>query len=164
VINGGLITSAKGINLPGTELSVDALTEKDIRCVHYAVEKKLDYLALSFVRQAEDLRKLKKLLVSLGARPENLDALSDRPGIVFPPVSNINLIQVIAKIEKPQAIRNLQEILEETDGVMVARGDLGVEMDLAEVALLQKKIIHLSGIWQTGNRCHPDVAKHDRIC
>ncbi len=143
VINGGLITRSKGINLPETELSVDALTEKDIQCVHYAVEKRMDYLALSFVRKGEDLVKLKQLLVNLGARPKDIGAVPRSTSSVFPPVSILNLIPVICKIEKPQAIKNLDEILKETDGVMVARGDLGVEMDLAEVALLQKRIVHL---------------------
>ncbi len=143
VVVGGSVTSSKGINLPDSDLSVDALTEKDVRCVHYAVEKKMDYLALSFVRRAEDLRKLKKLLVTLEARPRDIEAIPVFASSVFPPVSINNLIPVICKIEKPQAIKNLEEILEETDGVMVARGDLGVEMDLAEVALLQKKIVHL---------------------
>lgn len=143
VVNGGLITSSKGINLPDTELSVDALTEKDVRCVHFAVEQKLDYLALSFVRKADDLRRLKELLVSLDARPKNIEAIPRHRTTVMPPVAVQNLIPVICKIEKPQAIDNLKEILAETDGVMVARGDLGVEMDLAEVAILQKKIIHM---------------------
>lgn len=143
VVNGGLITSAKGINLPDTQLSVDALTEKDIRCVHYAVENNFDYLALSFVRKADDLRKLKELLIKLDARPKKIEAVPQAHGSILPPVSVQNLIPVICKIEKPQAIENLQEILVETDGVMVARGDLGVEMDLAEVAILQKRIIHL---------------------
>ena len=143
VIVGGLITSAKGINLPDTQLSVDALTEKDVRCVHYAVENKFDYLALSFVRRAEDLVKLKKLLISLGARPKKIEAIpSSRPSLM-PPVEVMNLIPVICKIEKPQAIDNLDGIIKETDGVMVARGDLGVEMDLAEVAILQKRIIRM---------------------
>ena len=143
VVVGGLITSSKGINLPDSDLSVDALTEKDVRCVHYAVERELDYLALSFVRRGEDLKKLKDLLVKLGARPKRIEAIPASRSSVFPPVDINNLIPVICKIEKPQAIKNLEEILEETDGVMVARGDLGVEMDLAEVALLQKRIVHL---------------------
>lgn len=143
VIHGGRISSAKGINLPDTDLSVDALTEKDIGCVHYAVENNFDYLALSFVRRAEDLEKLKNLLVKLEARPKNIEAVPTHRGMVMPPVSVQNLIPVICKIEKPQAIENLEEILKATDGVMVARGDLGVEMDLAEVAILQKKIIHM---------------------
>ncbi|MEZ5083517.1 MAG: pyruvate kinase [Bacteroidales bacterium] len=143
VVRGGLITSAKGINLPDTQLSVEALTTKDKLCAEFAVEKKLDYLALSFVRQADDIRQLKTLLVKLGARPKHEDQFADRPGMVFPPVSNLEFIPIITKIEKPQAIQNLEEIVKETDSVMVARGDLGVEMDLADVALLQKKIIHL---------------------
>jgi pyruvate kinase len=108
------------------------------------VAKGFDYLALSFVRKAEDIRELKKLLRQLGAR-----------AIDSSPFSNIGssdseikdqvegTIPVISKIEKPQAVENLEEILRETDAVMVARGDLGVEMDLAEVAVTQKRIIKL---------------------
>lgn len=143
VINGGLITSSKGINLPDTDLAVDSLTKKDIGCVEFAVKQKLDYLALSFVRKADDVRILKSTLVSLGARPKDDIELTDRQGTVFQPAINSGFIPIITKIEKPQAIQNLEEIVKETDGIMVARGDLGVEMDLAEVALLQKKIIHI---------------------
>ncbi len=144
VEDGGIITSGKGVNLPDTDLSVPALTEKDIACVEFAVAKGFDYLALSFVRKAEDVRQLKELLRQHGAR-----------AVDSPPFSQIGpsdgqvkdqmegTIPVISKIEKPQAVENLEEILRETDGVMVARGDLGVEMDLAEVAVTQKRIIKL---------------------
>jgi pyruvate kinase len=115
VLNSGVLTSHKGVNLPDTELSVPAMTEKDYRFVDFANDKKLDFLALSFVRKASDIR-----------------ALKDKTGI-----------PVISKIEKPQALTNLEEILQVTDLIMVARGDLGVEIELAEVAVHQKRIIHM---------------------
>lgn len=136
---GNLLSSSKGINLPDSNLSVPSLTEKDKACVAYAVEKEFDFLALSFVRSGKDIRALKKLLTTLEVRPKGLDITGGDLG--FSTLYDDTYIPVISKIEKPQAIENLEEILEETDGVMVARGDLGVEMDLAEVAILQKHII-----------------------
>jgi len=141
---GGVITSSKGVNLPDTDLSVPALTEKDIDCVKFAVDKGFDYLALSFVRTAEDIRQLKEILRQNGARTLDNSALSQ----IEPTLEEVKdqlegIIPVISKIEKPQAVDNLDEILKETDAVMVARGDLGVEMDLAEVAVTQKRIIKL---------------------
>jgi pyruvate kinase len=115
VLNRGVITSHKGVNLPDTDLSVPALTTKDHLFIDFANENKLDFLALSFVRTANDVALLK-------AKTK---------------------IPVISKIEKPQALDNLEEILRVTDLIMVARGDLGVEIDLAEVAVHQKRIIHL---------------------
>jgi len=125
VTTGGLVTSKKGLNLPETQLSVDSITEYDWRCVDWAIEHQLDYLALSFVRQAEDLRRLKAYLKE-----------RTQPG---------DRIPVIAKIEKPQAVEDLEAIVDEANSVMVARGDLGVEMDLAMVPIIQKQII---------NACH----------
>lgn len=144
VLNSGLITSHKGVNLPDTELSVPALTEKDHRFTEFAVEHHIDFLALSFVRTAKDIRSLKDRLIELKARPE-------RPRIIDPQHGTAKndsppgrlFIPVISKIEKPQALVNLEEILKETDLVMVARGDLGVEVELAEVAVHQKRIMHL---------------------
>lgn len=141
VINEGLVTTAKGINLPDTELSVPAMTEKDFRCAAFAVEKGFDYLALSFVRSGADVRILKDKLFELGARPDNEMTTSGDMGFSKTAKYSSKYIPVISKIEKPQALKNLKIIIKETDGVMVARGDLGVEMDLAEVAILQKKII-----------------------
>ncbi len=141
---GGVISSSKGVNLPDTDLSVPALTEKDITCVKFAIEKGFDYLALSFVRKAQDVRDLKDLLRKHGARAIDKSAFSQigpSAGVVKDQVEGT--IPVISKIEKPQAVENLEEILRETDAVMVARGDLGVEMDLAEVAVTQKRIIKL---------------------
>jgi len=120
---GGRITSRKGVNLPNTQLSVDPITEKDWRCVEWAVRHQLDFLALSFVRQAEEVRRLRdrvrEMCQNAGRRP----------------------IPIIAKIEKPEAIRNIYGILNAADAVMIARGDLGVEMDLAEVPVIQKRVV-----------------------
>ena len=139
VVEGNLLTSAKGINLPESKLSMPSMTEKDYICMDYAIENSFDYLALSFVRSGEDVRQLKKAMTERLARPVGLDITGGDLG--FSTIYEDNYIPIISKIEKPQAIDNLEEVLEESDGIMVARGDLGVEMDLAEVAILQKKII-----------------------
>ncbi|WP_456341973.1 pyruvate kinase [Thermovibrio sp.] len=118
VLVGGPLTSHKGVNLPHTKLSVPALTEKDREDVRFAVEMGADFIALSFVRRADDVRELKELLSSLGAE-----------------------IPVIAKIEKPEAVKNVDEILEVSDGIMVARGDLGVELPIEKVPVIQKMLI-----------------------
>jgi pyruvate kinase len=125
VTHGGRVSSGKGVNLPdNASLSVPSLTY-DRRCVTWAIEHELDYLALSFVRRAEDLRELKGLLP---VRTPN----------------RASWLPVIAKIEKPQALAELGAIIDEADGVMVARGDLGVEMDLAEVPGIQKRIVRMA--------------------
>lgn len=142
VVTGNLLTSSKGVNLPDTELSVPSLTEKDHICVEYAVRKSFDFLALSFVREGKNIRDLKALMTKLRARPAGLDITGGDLGFSTT-YEDDDFIPVISKIEKPQAIDNLVEILDETDAVMVARGDLGVEMDLAEVAILQKKITRM---------------------
>jgi pyruvate kinase len=142
VIAGNLLTSSKGINLPDTELSLPSMTEKDYLCVEYAVKMKLDFLALSFVRTRKDILTLKSKLKEHGVRPRNLGVTAHDFGFSTS-FEDTHYIPIISKIEKPQAITNLAEIIEESDGVMVARGDLGVEMDLAEVAILQKQIVHL---------------------
>ena len=139
VIDGGIITSKKGINLPDTALSVPALTEWDLQCVEFAVKKKVDYLALSFVRSASDVRLLKQKLHDLGARP--IDPVKYRDAGHKNIAEEVLFIPVISKIEKPQAMDDLDAIISESDGIMIARGDLGVEMDVAEVAILQKRII-----------------------
>ena len=137
VIVGGLLTKSKGVNLPDTELSLPSLTEKDYKCLDYAVKRDFDYLALSFVRKGSDIRELKNRMLELNVRPQGLDITGGDLG--FSTSYESDYIPIVSKIEKPQAIDNLEDILNETDGVMVARGDLGVEMDLAEVALLQEK-------------------------
>ncbi len=119
---GGLVTSSKGVNLPDTPLSLPSLTAWDLKCVDWAIQHKLDYLALSFVRSGKDITELKALLSS------------KRDGLDAP-------IPVVAKIEKPQALDDLDAICAASDAIMVARGDLGVEMDLSKVPVMQKRII-----------------------
>ena len=116
-LHGGPLSSHKGINLPDTTLNVPALTPKDITDLAWAVEHQVDYLALSFVRHPDDVKALRERLNQAG---------SD--------------IAIIPKIEKPQAIEHLDDIIDQSDGILVARGDLGVEMELAEVPPLQKHI------------------------
>jgi pyruvate kinase len=119
VIKGGVLTSRKGVNFPSLHLQLPSMTDKDEQDLQFGVSKGVDWVALSFVRQVEDIRSLKEHLVKLGA-------------VATP---------VIAKIEKPQAIDNIEAIVAECDGIMVARGDLGVEMSPEKVPLLQKRII-----------------------
>jgi pyruvate kinase len=116
VINGGLIGDHKGINLPGVLVSIPSLTEKDLADLQFGLDAGVDLIALSFVRTAEDVRQLRE---RLGGRP----------------------VAIVAKIEKPQAWENIESILDESDGVMVARGDLGVETALEKVPRIQKSII-----------------------
>src|SRR3954464_7281957 len=118
VVEGGVVTSHKGVNLPGVPLPIPSLTRKDMDDLELALELKADFVALSFVRSAADVRDLKALLDQAGSQAH-----------------------VIAKIEKAEAVDVLDEILAETDAVMVARGDLGVEIGVALVPLLQKRII-----------------------
>jgi pyruvate kinase len=120
VIQGGPLKSKKGVNLPNTKVSLPALTKKDIKDAIFAIEQKVDWLALSFVRTAEDLIELKDLI----------DKHSDYK------------IPIIAKIEKPEGVANIDKIVAHCDGLMVARGDLGVEVPAHEVPLIQKKLIH----------------------
>lgn len=122
VTAGGTISSAKGMNLPDTGLSMPSLTDYDKECVAWAVKNELALLALSFVRKAEDIHELRAML----------------------PKDERKRPPIVAKIEKPQAMAELDSIIDAADGVMVARGDLGVEMDLAQVPIAQKRIISLA--------------------
>ena len=119
VVTGGRIGSHKGINLPGTRVSAPALTEKDREDLHFGMAQGVDFIALSFVRDAGDIIAAKQLIAETGAPP----------------------VPLIAKIERPEAVDNLDTILEEADGLMIARGDLGVEMGPEAVPILQKRII-----------------------
>jgi len=123
VIQPGLIRSGQGINLPGAKLSIPTLGLADREEAVWAADNEVDFVGLSFVRTADDVRQLKTLLAS--------DSRDDQPGGP----------QVIAKIEKPEAMDHLDAIVEAADGVMVARGDLGVETDIARMAVAQKEII-----------------------
>lgn len=133
---GGLVTSNKGINLPETDLGVSPITPRDWECVEWAVANGLDFLALSFVQSGEEVRELKRALA--GMCP--VDFATDHTGVG-------SFIPVIAKIEKPQALKNIDDILDATDAIMVARGDLGVEMDLAEVPNVQRRLLAKADEW-----------------
>ena len=117
VIHGGILTSRKGVNLPNTKVSIPSLTEEDLINLQFALKYDVEWIGLSFVRNAEDIVQLKQIISQSGSAA-----------------------RVIAKIEKPEAIDNIDAIIAVTDGVMVARGDLGVEMPMEEVPLLQKMI------------------------
>ena len=118
VIEGGILKSRKGVNFPNLSLRLPSLTEKDIKDLEFGLSQNTDWISLSFVRSAEDVRELKRIITEKGY-----------------------LKPVIAKIEKPQAIDHLDEILAEVNGIMVARGDLGVEISPEKVPMLQKHII-----------------------
>ena len=120
VVTGGLLKSHKGVNLPSLNLRLPSMTEKDKKDLDFGISQGVDIISLSFVRKADDIRLLKELLIEKGAD-----------------------IPVLAKIEKPQAVANLEEIVDECDAIMVARGDLGVEMRPEKVPLIQKRIIKL---------------------
>lgn len=133
VITGGTLSSHKGVNLPGVKLRIPALTEKDLVDAQLALELKFDYLALSFVRRAEDVLELRRYLTGLATIPQQREVGQDP-----------NLIPgLVAKIEKPEALDDLDAIVQASDAVMVARGDLGVETAPELVPLAQKTIIHL---------------------
>ena len=136
---GGPITSSKGMNLPDTDLTLPALTDYDVHCLKFVVEQGFDFVSLSFVRHADDVRQIKDQLRALGARPQPFKAGEGAQASTF--ANYESFIPVVSKIEKPQAIDCLEEIVRETDVIMVARGDLGVEMDLAQVPVIQKRII-----------------------
>lgn len=119
ILKGGLLKSHKGVNLPSLNLKLPSMTEKDMQDLEFGLSQGIDWVSLSFVRQAEDVRVLRTFLAEHG----RID------------------VPVLAKIEKPQAIQNLEEILPECNGIMVARGDLGVEIPPERVPMLQKQII-----------------------
>jgi len=117
-LNGGKLSSNKGVNLPNTKISMPSLTDKDKKDLAFALKHKLEWIGLSFVRSARDIIELKHLI-----RKEN------------------SVSRVIAKIEKPEAVKDIDDIIDETDAIMVARGDLGVEIPMEQVPLLQKKLV-----------------------
>jgi pyruvate kinase len=121
VIQPGMVSNNKGLNLPGVAVSVPALSEKDIADLRWGLKAGADFIALSFVRSAEDIKDVHKIMDEEGRR-----------------------IPVIAKIEKPQAVENLQEIVDAFDGIMVARGDLGVELPIEDVPMVQKRCITMA--------------------
>ena len=124
VVVPGEVSNNKGINLPGVAVSVPAMSEKDERDLRWALSKDIDMIALSFVRSGDDIKRVHEIMDEEGRR-----------------------LPVIAKLEKPQAIANLQEIVDAFDAFMVARGDLGVELPLEDVPLVQKQIIRAARKW-----------------
>ena len=118
VVQPGMVSNNKGLNLPGVAVSVPALSEKDIADLRWGLKAGADFIALSFVRSAADIKDVHKIMEEVGIR-----------------------VPVIAKIEKPQAVENLQEIVDVFDGIMVARGDLGVELPIEDVPIVQKRCI-----------------------
>src|SRR3569833_2132815 len=118
IVHGGILTSRKGVNLPNTKVSIPSLTEEDKKNLGYALEWDVDWVGLSFVRSGEDIDDLKRIIKESG-----------------------KAAKVIAKVEKPEAIDNIDSIVAATEGVMVVRCDLGVEMPLEEVPMLQKMIV-----------------------
>ncbi len=119
ILRGGSLKSKKGVNLPNTKISLPALTEKDIRDANFAIEQEVDWMALSFVRTPEDLVKLS-------------DLIKEKSSYKIP---------IIAKIEKPEAIDNINHLTSYCDGIMVARGDLGVEIPMQQVPIIQKMLV-----------------------
>ena len=124
VVVGGPVSNNKGINLPGVAMSVPAMSEKDSEDLRWALKQGVDMVALSFVRSAEDIKLVHQIMDEEGRR-----------------------VPVIAKIEKPQAVENLDEIVDAFDAIMVARGDLGVELPLEDVPLVQKQIVSAARRW-----------------
>ncbi len=118
VVLGGTLFPKKGVNLPDTDISLPSLTTKDLADLDYIIKQDVDWVALSFVRKTRDITELKQILKDAGS-----------------------MAKVIAKIEMPEALRNLRDIILESDGIMIARGDLGVELPIEEVPLIQKDII-----------------------
>jgi len=123
VIHGGILSSKKGVNFPNTKISMPSLTEKDREDLDFALEQNVDWIGLSFVRNAKDIRELKAIIEAKQGKAK-----------------------VIAKIEKPEAIEDIDEIIAESDGLMVARGDLGVEVPYERVPLIQKMLIQKCSI------------------
>lgn len=118
IIRGGILLPRKGINFPDSNISLSSITEKDIEDLHFGLDNDVDWIALSFVRSEKDIKLLRKLIMERGKET-----------------------RIIAKIEKPQAIKNIDKIIKASDGLMVARGDLGVEMPMESVPIYQKKIV-----------------------
>ena len=121
VIVGGTLSAHKGINLPGVTVSAPSFTEKDLQDLEFGLKHDIDYVALSFVRTADDIRRLRTIIVER--------------------IEKGRFLPIVAKIEKPQAVTNIDAIIAEADGIMIARGDLGVELPPEDVPILQKMIV-----------------------
>jgi pyruvate kinase len=121
IVNGGILAEKKGMNLPGVKVSVASFTEKDVEDLRFGLANDIDYVALSFVRTADDIRQLREVIIK--------------------EVQKGKRVPIVAKIEKPEAVENIDAIIAETDALMVARGDLGVELPPEDVPLVQKMIV-----------------------
>jgi pyruvate kinase len=121
VVTGGILAEKKGMNLPGVKVSVSSFTDKDVEDLKFGLANDIDYVALSFVRSADDIRQLREVIIR--------------------EVQKGKRVPIVAKIEKPEAVENIDEIIKETDAIMVARGDLGVELPTEDVPLVQKMIV-----------------------
>jgi pyruvate kinase len=139
-INGGILYPRKGVNLPDTNVSLPSLTKKDLEDLDFILELGVQWIALSFVRSAIDIHILRSRIEA-------------HPGANKP--------KIVAKIEKPQAVHDIDAIIDATDAVMIARGDLGVEMPMQTVPMIQKNHPKVSAGWQAGHRCHADDGSHD---
>ena len=128
VIDGGTLGSRKHVNLPGVRINLPAITEKDRRDIQFGIEHDVDFIALSFVRRPEDVQELRDFL---GAKQNN--------------------IKIISKIEDQEGVNNIHDIVRLSDGVMVARGDLGIETNIADLPNVQRRIVHSAAQW--GKRC-----------
>lgn len=128
VIDGGILTSHKGVNFPDSKLTVSSLSEKDRKDVAFGVTARVDWMALSFVRSAKEIEELRALIKAEAER----QGVTDEEAVPT---------RIIAKIEKPQAVENMDEIIAAVDAIMVARGDLGIEMPAEEVPIIQKRLI-----------------------
>ncbi|MFU8816534.1 MAG: pyruvate kinase [Pseudomonadales bacterium] len=124
VLDGGSLGSRRHVNLPGIRVNLPAITSKDRKDIAFAMEHEIDFIALSFVRSADDIRELRELL---GTRGQNM--------------------KIIAKIEDQEGVTNINEIVRAADGVMVARGDLGIETDIADLPNIQRRIVHSATKW-----------------
>jgi pyruvate kinase len=122
VVVGGIISDHKGVNLPGMQVSLPSLTEKDLRDLNYLADKNFEYLACSFVRKAEDIKEVRRALVD--------KAIVSKP-------------MIVAKLETQEGVANAKEIIKETDGVMIARGDMAVEMPYEKIPIVQKVVIKM---------------------
>ncbi len=118
IISGGILSSKKGFNLPNTKITLPSLTEKDLADLDFIMTQPVNWLALSFVRTAKDIHELREILIK-----------------------NESVLKIVAKIEKPEAVKNIDSIIKATDAVMIARGDLGVEVAMEEMPIIQKKIV-----------------------
>lgn len=137
VLVGGRVTSRKGINLPDSDVKAPAISERDWECVQWAVQHGLDFLALSFVRRAEEVAALRKALAGMCSVDHGVESPSGQGA----------MIPVVAKIEKPEAVRNIDSIFEAADAIMVARGDLGVELEMSQVPVVQRMLLEKADEW-----------------